>query len=226
MLEEKSIHRQDIVVGLGVGLGVGLFVLVAVLLLLRPSPEPTPEPGVAWTVEPLPTATWTPEALLLPSATPSAEPTPTATATAVTQWVTYTVKSGDVLSTIAYHFGVAVEAVVAANNLQEDVIYPDQELLIPLDENAIAQLTTTPQTAASPMDQLLYEVRAGDTLGEIAQKYGVTVDDIKVANGLTSDIIQAGESLVVPQKVQASTVPSTTTVTTATTTMPTALLYR
>ncbi len=218
MLEEKSIHRKDIVVGLGVGLGVGLFVLIAVLLLLRPSPEPTPEPVMTLTFETLPTATWTPESLFLPSPTPPAEPSPTATS--VTQFVTYTVKSGDVLSTIAYEFGISVDALVAANNLQGDVIYPDQELLIPLDENAVAQLTATPEAAATATgEQIVHKVLAGDTLGEIAQKYGVTVDEIKAANGLTSDTIRVGDSLIIPQKAPATTAtPATTTTPMATST--------
>ncbi len=42
MIEEKSVRRKDIIVGLGAGLGVGIFVLVSVLLLLRPNEEPDP----------------------------------------------------------------------------------------------------------------------------------------------------------------------------------------
>lgn len=219
-MEEKSIHRKDIVVGLGVGVGVGLFVLVAVLLLLRPSPETEPTPGVTLTFETLPTVPSASESLVLPSPTSPAEPAPTATSPP--QFVTYTVKSGDVLSVIAYNYKTTVDAIIAANNLQGDVIYPDQELLIPLDAAAVAQLTATPPTAVPVTgDHITYTVKARDTLSEIAQKYGVTVNEIMVANGLTSDMIRIGDTLLIPQKTPSAAATPATTTTPAGTTTPT-----
>jgi len=43
-----------------------------------------------------------------------------------------------------------------------------------------------------------YVVRWGDTLFSIAQRFGVTVDAIKQANGLTSDFIVVGQELIIP----------------------------
>jgi LysM repeat protein len=43
-----------------------------------------------------------------------------------------------------------------------------------------------------------YIVRWGDTLFSIAQRFGVTVDAIKQANGLTSDFIIVGQELAIP----------------------------
>ncbi|MBI2248208.1 MAG: L,D-transpeptidase family protein [Armatimonadetes bacterium] len=45
----------------------------------------------------------------------------------------------------------------------------------------------------------VYTVQAGDTLGQIATRYGVTVELIQRANGLTSDVIRPGQSLAVPE---------------------------
>ena len=45
---------------------------------------------------------------------------------------------------------------------------------------------------------MIYIIRHGDSLYKIAQKYGLTVDEIMRANGLTSDLIIAGESLFLP----------------------------
>lgn len=42
-----------------------------------------------------------------------------------------------------------------------------------------------------------YEVVRGDTLGEIATAHGVTVTDLKAWNGLTSDLIEVGQVLLI-----------------------------
>ena len=58
--------------------------------------------------------------------------------------------------------------------------------------------TGTPAPAGTPGTQR-YTVKAGDTLLSIAIEYGVTVDAIKEANGLSSDLIQVGQELTVPR---------------------------
>ena len=44
-----------------------------------------------------------------------------------------------------------------------------------------------------------YTVKSGDVLINIANKYDVTVDQIRDANNLTSDIIHIGDKLLIPQ---------------------------
>ncbi len=46
---------------------------------------------------------------------------------------------------------------------------------------------------------VIYVVRANDTLWGIAAVHGVTVDEIKSLNGLTSDFISVGQSLIIRQ---------------------------
>jgi membrane-bound lytic murein transglycosylase D len=50
---------------------------------------------------------------------------------------------------------------------------------------------------ASPATQKTHVVRSGESLGVIARKYGVSVSDLKQWNGLRSDMIRAGQKLVV-----------------------------
>lgn len=54
--------------------------------------------------------------------------------------------------------------------------------------------TSSTQTA----NQTTYVVKAGDSLWGISKTYGVTVDQLKAANGLTSNIIQVGQTLLIP----------------------------
>lgn len=45
-----------------------------------------------------------------------------------------------------------------------------------------------------------HTIKSGENLGRIARKYGVTVDEIKKANGMKSDAIRAGAELKIPAK--------------------------
>ncbi|KAI5076607.1 hypothetical protein GOP47_0009101 [Adiantum capillus-veneris] len=45
-----------------------------------------------------------------------------------------------------------------------------------------------------------YEIKRGDTLWAISGKYGISLDDLKAANGLHGDNIYAGDKLVIPPK--------------------------
>lgn len=59
--------------------------------------------------------------------------------------------------------------------------------------------------AVSSVWAVEYRVRSGDTLGEIAQRFGVSVADIKATNGLTSNTIIVGDVLEIPVDDEDST---------------------
>ena len=56
----------------------------------------------------------------------------------------------------------------------------------------------TPVSAADDYD--IYEVQKGATLSVIAKAYQVSVQDIKKANNLKSDMLQVGQKLKIPKK--------------------------
>ena len=58
-------------------------------------------------------------------------------------------------------------------------------------------ITPTPTVEATPTP-VIYTVRAGDTMEQIALTYGVSVDAIKKANGLESDFLSIGDRLFIP----------------------------
>lgn len=47
-------------------------------------------------------------------------------------------------------------------------------------------------------EQSLYTVRKNDTLGHIAMRFGVSVAELKQANGLKNDLIKVGQKLRIP----------------------------
>jgi len=48
-------------------------------------------------------------------------------------------------------------------------------------------------------EQVSVTIVAGDTLGKIARSHGVSVAALRAENGLTSDLIQVGEVLLIPR---------------------------
>jgi LysM repeat protein/lipoprotein-anchoring transpeptidase ErfK/SrfK len=63
----------------------------------------------------------------------------------------------------------------------------------------LAQATPTPTLGLPTEGQFtLYQVQRGDALFLIGKRFGVTVDQIKQANGLGSDLIRAGQTLKIP----------------------------
>jgi LysM repeat protein len=131
------------VVALGVGLGgVGLASALidgrVELAGSTESPSPVPsEPATASPTprispSPRPTASPSPSPSPSPTATPTAAPTPTPGPTPPPAQQTYTVVEGDTLALIAERFGTSVEALQAANGIEDpDEIIIGQVLVIP-----------------------------------------------------------------------------------------------
>ncbi|WP_342387672.1 LysM peptidoglycan-binding domain-containing protein [Salinicoccus bachuensis] len=98
----------------------------------------------------------------------------------------HTVDKGDTLSEIAHENNSTVEAIKSENNLSSNLILPGQVLQVNNEENTEA-----------PAEDGVYKIQSGDTLFEIAQKFDVTVSDLKAWNNLSSDLIFAGKTLAV-----------------------------
>lgn len=93
------------------------------------------------------------------------------------------VNAGDTLTSLSAKTGVSVADLKAANNLQNDLIYANTDLQ-----------TDKAQNQNNVVNDV-YTVQAGDTLSTIAENNGSDVDQIKNANGLTSDLIYIGQQL-------------------------------
>ena len=98
---------------------------------------------------------------------------------------TYIVKSGDTLWKIANNFGVSVDDLKNVNNLTGNNLSIRQVLVIPG-----GNVPTTPSQT--------YTVKSGDTLYKIASNYGISVDSLKSANNLTSNVLSIGQILKIP----------------------------
>lgn len=98
-----------------------------------------------------------------------------------TNGITYTVKSGDNLYSIARQYNVSVSDLMSYNNLTSNLLSIGQVIKIPTSDT---QSTT-------------YTVQNGDTLYGIARKFNTTVDSIKSKNNLTSNTLNVGQNLII-----------------------------
>lgn len=103
----------------------------------------------------------------------------------------YTVVKGDTLSEIAVRYDTTVSKLVIDNNISNpNLIYPGQRLVI-YKEN-----TTN---LGNECGKVLYTIKRGDTLSEIAAKYDTTVNEIATLNNISNpNLIYAGNIIRVP----------------------------
>lgn len=103
------------------------------------------------------------------------------------------VVAGDNLGKIAAQTGCSVEELRQANGLSDDTIILGQSLDIPRCEGRA-------RSVEGEAMAVTHEVMPGETLSEIAKRYGVSVATLKRHNGLKSDLVRIGQKLsVVPQ---------------------------
>ena len=102
----------------------------------------------------------------------------------------------DILTRLAFRFGVTVEAIVTANHMANaNLLRIGQVLVIP-GGDAGGQ-GSNPPTPAPLTGAISYEVVAGDSLWRLSDLFGVTIARIKQLNNLKSDTISIGQTLII-----------------------------
>jgi membrane-bound lytic murein transglycosylase D len=126
---------------------------------------------------------------------------------------TYVVRSGDYLGRISSRTGASVSDIRKWNKLKGNTIYPGQKLTVWMpkgeevqpDKVAVAPKKEEKKELANASTTdgsfLTYEVKPGDTLWSIAQKFpGVSADNLKSYNKM-DELIKAGEKLKIPTQM-------------------------
>ena len=119
----------------------------------------------------------------------------------------YKVKSGDYLGKIASKYRVSVAQIKKWNGLTSTNIRVGQRLkiyrggVVPSSSGSSSSSTSSSSSSTTQSgEKVTYTVKSGDNLGKIAEKYGVTVNDLKRWNGLTGTMIKVGQKLVIHKK--------------------------
>ena len=97
----------------------------------------------------------------------------------------YKVLAGDTLYSIANKLDTTVLELKKINNLTTDILKIGQILKIP---TKIAQIGDTD----------LYQVKSGDTLYSLANKFNININELKTINNLVNDNLIVGQLLNVP----------------------------
>lgn len=107
---------------------------------------------------------------------------------------TYTVKKGDTLWDIAINNGTTVDQLMQDNNLTSSLIFPGDKLTY----------NTTVTNVAQAKSEGYYTVVLGDTLGKVANRFGVSVDQLVKLNNISNpNLIYVGEVLRVNETAAA-----------------------
>ncbi|KXZ20762.1 LysM peptidoglycan-binding domain-containing protein [Bacillus nakamurai] len=116
---------------------------------------------------------------------------------------TIKVKSGDSLWKLAQNYNTSVDAITSANHLKSTVLSIGQTLTIPNGKSDSGSSSSSSKKTSTTKS--VYTVKSGDSLWLIATDFKMSVQELKKLNGLTSDLIRAGQKLQVSGKVSSST---------------------
>ena len=100
-----------------------------------------------------------------------------------TTYKDYVVQKGDSLYSIANKNNITVDELKKINNLTSNMLSIGQVLKLPM-QDKVEEIA-------------MYTVQKGDSLYSIAKKFGITVDEIKSLNNLTSNNLAIGEQLMI-----------------------------
>ena len=129
--------------------------------------------------------------------------------------IVYVVKNGDYLGRIASRNRCTVAQIKRWNGLKSNNIRVGQRLVIyrggggPSTSSSSSSTTAAASSSSSSSTQSstptgTYTVKSGDTLSGIATRHGVTVNQLKQWNGLTSNNIRVGQKLKLNSSSSAS----------------------
>ena len=140
----------------------------------------------------------------------------TATANADT---THTVAKNDTVWGLSQKYGVSIQSIEKLNNIDQNthLIVTGQTLKVPASNSSTENTSSEENTSADTENTTDVTVQSGDTLWDLAQKYGTTVAKLRELNGLSADttLIYPGKVLKVNGTAQATQSTTTATTTTA-----------
>lgn len=111
----------------------------------------------------------------------------------VSTYGTHIVQPNETLYGIARQYGTTVDQLKKFNGLRRNVISPCQKLLTRPASEVVSQRNDI--LVAKDGSNYVHVVQRGETLYQLANRYGYTVDKFKAINGLNTNVINVGQRL-------------------------------
>lgn len=157
--------------------------------------------------------------LIIPEVTPQKKVAQTSTekrsetASSEVSHPIHRVKNGETFYSIAKEYKISIQDLTQANpSLKPEKLRVGMEVVIPKQQQApsspVAQeevkpavITPTPKYVGRPSSNQTHTVQKGETLLSLTRKYDVSLDELKIANRLTSrDVLKEGDVVLIPGK--------------------------
>ncbi|MFP4370344.1 MAG: LysM peptidoglycan-binding domain-containing protein [Candidatus Kapaibacterium sp.] len=118
--------------------------------------------------------------------------------------VNHKVRRGETLAKIADRYGVTITSIKQLNSLRGTRIYSGQSLAIKTDAGY-----TPPKNTRKESDIIIHKVRRGETIGAIAERYGVKISELREWNfrEIKGNTIYSGSRLKIYRDKTGSSAP-------------------
>lgn len=119
----------------------------------------------------------------------------------------YTVKAGDSVWSVSNKYGLTMAQLIQWNNIQNNFIYPGQQLTVSNSGSTNSASSNTGSSAntnnsssantGSSSSQGTYTVKAGESVWSVANKNGITMNQLIEWNNIKNNFIYPGQQLIV-----------------------------
>jgi membrane-bound lytic murein transglycosylase D len=121
---------------------------------------------------------------------------PTVTKEKKEEWVYHRIRKGESLGRIAAKYGVSISSIKRWNNLKSNKILYGQTLKISTGKKYTYNSNNSGNTTSNAK-KFRYKIKKGDSIGEIAEMFGVRASQIRKWNGMRGSKIIAGKYLTI-----------------------------
>jgi len=102
------------------------------------------------------------------------------------------------LASIAKNLGVSVKELKKLNKISSDIVAKGVKLKVPSESNISYGDNKVNKSKKNKENNRKYKVKKGDTIGTIANKFDVSINELKKVNKIKGNNLKVGQQLVIP----------------------------